>query len=282
MSIRMIQERLRDYHCRSQTEEYQALREITQEIILAGLGRSDFFTRALFQGGTALRIFYGLNRFSEDLDFILHRVDTSFHLSPYLDRIRAECLAFGYQMEIQNRPCAGVIEKAILKDDSLVSELQLRYLGKQGKIASLRIKLEVDTHPPAPSVAETRYLDFPFPSMVAVQDRPTLFAGKLHALLCREWTKGRDWYDFIWYAARQTPVNHPFLSAALDQKGPWQAQGFRTDDDWCRTQLTQKIETLDWIHIREDLRPYIRETEQASLSLWTRDFFLDRLSRLFP
>jgi predicted nucleotidyltransferase component of viral defense system len=277
----MIQDRLDGYGCRSTLEEEQALREITQEIVLAAMGRTDFFQKAGFQGGTCLRIFHGMNRFSEDLDFALQKPDASFALQSYLEGLAKELTAYGYGLEMDDRSKVDqTVRLAFVKDDSLGNLLQLNYKPAAGPLRKLRIKLEVDTNPPAGASFETKYLDFPFPSAVCVFDLSSLFAGKLHALLCREYLKGRDWYDFIWYTARRTPANYALLSSALDQMGPWKGQGVRTDHAWCVEQLQTKIKSTDWKHAREDVRRFVKPNELPSLDLWSREFFLVQTDKL--
>ncbi len=281
MSVKMIQDRLDSYGCQSTLEEEQSLREITQEIVLAALGRTDFFQQAAFQGGTCLRIFHGLNRFSEDLDFALQKSDAAFELGSYLDTLAKELSAYGYEIEIDDRSKVDqAVQMAFLKDDSLGNLLQLNYKSPTGPLRKLRIKLEVDTNPPTNAEFETKYLDFPFPSAVSVFDLPSLFAGKLHALLCREYLKGRDWYDFIWYTARKTPVNFLLLSSALNQIGPWKNQEIQVDNKWCCEQLRIKIETTDWKHAREDVRRFVKPNELPSLELWSKEFFLAQTVKL--
>lgn len=281
MSIKMVQERLESYDCRSSLEEEQALREITQEIVLAALGRSNFFQQAGFQGGTCLRIFHSLNRFSEDLDFALCKPGTTFSLGSYLDGIRRELTAYGYDFEIDDRSKVGQpVQKAFLKDDSIGHLLLLSYALKGGAMRKLRIKLEVDTNPPSGATYGMPVLDFPFPSAVRVFDLPSLFAGKIHALLCRTYLKGRDWYDFIWYTARKIPINHALLSAALDQTGPWKGRHVVTDNDWCVARLQAVIDELDWSQAREDVRRFVKPPEQPSLTLWSRDYFSSQCTKL--
>ena len=182
MSVKMIQDRLDGYRCRSSLEEEQSLREITQEILLAAMGRTDFFQKAGFQGGTCLRIFHGLNRFSEDLDFALQERNPSFNLRPYLDILEKELTAYGCELEMDDRSKVGqAVRKAFVKDDSLGSLLKLNFKPASGPMRKMRIKLEVDTNPPEGATFETKYLDFPFPSVVCVFDLPSLYAGKLHA-----------------------------------------------------------------------------------------------------
>ena len=281
MSVKMIQDRLESYSCRSTIEEEQALREITQEIALAALGRTDFFKKAAFQGGTCLRIFHSLNRFSEDLDFALQEPDGSFTLKPYLDALTVELTAYGYGLDMDDRSKIGhAVRMAFVKDDSLGNLLRLNYKPSSGPLRKLRIKFEVDTNPPTGAEFETTYLDFPFPSSVCVFDLPSLFAGKLHALLCREYLKGRDWYDFIWYTARRVPANYALLSSALDQIGQWRGQGIQVGRGWCIEQLRARIAAIDWKHAREDVRRFVKPNELPSLDLWGSEFFLAQVDKL--
>jgi hypothetical protein len=281
MSIGIVQERLATYNCNSTLEEEQALREITQEIILAALGRANFFRQTGFQGGTCLRIFHSLNRFSEDMDFALIKPDTAFALPPFLERVRLELEAFGYALEIEDRSKIGAaVRQVFVKDESLGKLLHLNYRPSAGPMRKLRIKLEVDTNPPAGATYEMPVLDYPFPAAVRVFDLPSLFAGKVHALLCRNYLKGRDWYDFIWYTARRTPINHALLSAALDQQGPWRGRRPVTTDSWCVEALAAVIEGLDWKQARRDVQRFVKPRELPSLDLWTRDYFLQQCRKI--
>jgi predicted nucleotidyltransferase component of viral defense system len=269
------------YACRSTLEEEQALREITQEIILAGLGRTDFFGRAGFQGGTCLRIFHSLARFSEDMDFALGAVDSKFRLSPYLDRVRQELTVYGYELEVDDRSKAGAaVRTAFVKDGSVGKLLSLAYRPRTGPMRKLRIKLEVDTNPPSGASYEMPVLDYPFPVAVRIFDLPSLFAGKIHALLCRNYLKGRDWYDLIWYTARWTPINHGLLSAALHQVGPWRGQARQTDNAWCVAELGAMIAEVDWQQARRDVQRFLKPHELPSLEHWTREYFLQQCVKI--
>jgi len=281
MSVQIIQQRLKFYNCQSVNEEQQAIREITQEIILAALGRTDFFKQALFQGGTCLRIFYGLNRFSEDLDFVLRQPDEGFQLQKQLSHISDELAAYGYQIEILDKnKTESTIRTAFLKDNSLGKILTLQHAHSTGPMAKISIKLEVDTNPPEASGMELKYLDFPFVSGVAVQDQPSLFAGKIHALLCRKYLKGRDWYDFIWYTSRNTGVNYKFLSSAINQQGPWENMNIEVSHQWLEAELENKICSIDWKNAVEDVHRFIRTNEQPSLEFWNTELFLGQLKKL--
>jgi predicted nucleotidyltransferase component of viral defense system len=281
MSIKLIQERLNSYNCKSELEEEHAIREITQEVALAALSRTEFFKCGIFQGGTCLRIFYGLNRFSEDLDFILKEPDPDFKLQLHLQSLSEELRAYGYNVDITDRSKAAIaVRKAFIKDDSIGKVLQLHHAGKEGPFRKIRIKLEVDTNPPEGSQTEIKYLDFPFVSSIAVQNKPSLFAGKVHALLCREYIKGRDWYDFLWYTSQGISINYRFLASALRQQGPWKGQDIDVNLDWCMAQLKKAIESIDWKTTAEDVRRFVRVAEQPSIDLWSKALFLAQLEKL--
>jgi len=281
MSIKLIQDRLDSYNCKSSIEEEHAIREITQEVALAALGRTDFFKHAIFQGGTCLRIFYGLNRFSEDMDFILKDTNKDFALQPHIQAISDELKAYGYDVKITERSKTDItVRKVFLKDDSLGQVLQLQYLDKSGPPKKIRIKFEVDANPPSGSGTEIKYVDFPFVSSVIVQDKPSLFAGKIHALLCREYVKGRDWYDLLWYTSQYIGINYEFLSSALRQQGPWQHEDIHVDLKWCLEHLEKKVTSIDWAAAREDVRRFVRVTEQPSLELWSTELFLFQVRKI--
>ena len=281
-----IQRRLAAYGCKSAREEDQALREILQELILAALGRTEFFCKAAFHGGTQLRIFHGLKRFSEDLDFALKEEDVGFSFSPYLDKVKAELESFGVRAEITDRSKAdSTVKKAFLKDDSIIRILNLRFLkdiGSRQTPRKLRIKLEVDSRPPAGATYESLPLAFPFPSSVTSFDLSSAFSGKMHALLCREYVKGRDWYDFIWYCGARVELNHKLLSSAIDQSGPWAGQHLKTSDEWVHDELKNRIAQLDWQKAREDVEPFIHETELDSLRYFTAEYFTQLADSFCP
>ncbi len=281
MSIRIIEEKLKSYSISSEIEEMQALREITQEIILASLGRTGFFNQAAFQGGTCLRIVHGLSRFSEDLDFTLLEPNQNFAWQEYLESVATDVISFGYQMEITDRhETESTVKLAFLKDEAVGKILQLRYAGKSSVLGKIRIKLEIDTNPPSGGQNEMKYLDFPFLSPITVQNPATLFAGKIHALLCRSYVKGRDWYDFIWYTARKTPVNYQYLEEALNQSGPLKNEKIQIDRTWLKEALYQKIKSIDWQEAKKDVRRFIPIAEQFSINLWNSDVFIQQLNKL--
>lgn len=278
MSTKIIRDRFEGYGTASRQEAENAMAEIAQEIALAGLSRSDFFKHAVFQGGTSLRILYGMQRFSEDLDFLLRRLDPGFQLAPYLKGLEAEFKAYGIEMTVEDRSKVdAAVKKAFLKSDSMGKVLSFEHLDLT---KAVKIKFEVDTNPPAGGGFETKYLDFPFPFPVTVQDRPSLFAGKSHALLCREYVKGRDWFDFVWYVGRETPLNFDFLSAAIDQQGPWKGQGIVVTKAWYLEEMEKKIASVDWDDARRDVIRLLKASDLPIVEFWSRGYFADRLQKM--
>lgn len=281
MSHRILQERLDSYRCQSQQEEAQALREIVQEIALAALARGAFFKVASFHGGTALRILYSLQRFSEDLDFVLQRPNDTFRWTAYLDGLMSEFAAYGLTVAVIDRAkTTGTVRAAFLKDQSIGKVLKIRHPLTTGRPKQILVKFEIDTNPPAGARSETKYLDFPLPTPVVVHDMPSLFAGKCHALLCREYLKGRDWYDFTWYASRRPQLNMPLLSAALEQQGPWHDQQQQVTREWFLTTMRTKICATDWSAARADVERFLKPTALPTLALWSDAFFLAQLEKI--
>ena len=283
-SIELLQRRLDEYSCEGEEEEQNAIREILQEMILAGLARTDFFTKAAFHGGTQLRIFEGIRRYSEDLDFALLAPDRTFALKPYLDKVAAELESVGVALEVKDKSKAeSTIKKGFLKNDSLVRLLELRYAGRKGMLgmpAKTLIKLEIDTNPPGGANYLAKTLLFPYPASVRCFDRESSFSGKVHALLCRTYVKGRDWFDLVWYASVRAKVNHALLTAAIDQQGDWAGKHQLTSDAWVYEKLREVIAHMDWDAAREDVRRFVYASDRPSLDLWGRDFFLSLVDRI--
>lgn len=279
MSVEIIQQKLLSYQCQTVLEQENALKEIAQEIALMALSRAHFFRIAAFQGGTCLRILYGLERFSEDLDFVLEKTDKNFNWEPYIKNMQDEFNAYGYTLEVANKTKLDKIMKtAFLKVNSVGGILILK--DNQTHRPKLQIKLEIDTHPPEGSTYELKYLDFPLPFSIQTQDMPSLFAGKIHALLCRDYTKGRDWYDFIWYVSRKTSINFSLLSHALNQMGPWKDKNIVATPKWLLQTLRTKIIATDWDDAKKDIARFLKQRELMSLDLWSEEFFLSRLDKL--
>lgn len=279
--IDLIQDRLRANKTTNRLEEENATKEILQEIALYSLWRANFFDVALFQGGTSLRILHGLPRFSEDLDFMLVEPNPEFNWQPYLDTLIESFAEYGLISEaLPKGNMEQRIRKAVIKDSSVTNQLDLSFAGRNPD-QKIKIKLEIDVEPPADSGEERSFLDFPLDHEVRHQDLSSNFALKIHALLCREFLKGRDWYDYAWYIAKNVAPNLKHLQAALRQYGPWsQDQGLHVDMDWLNTALSEKISSIDWDQAREDVRPFLRSREAASLQLWNEEFFKSKLERL--
>ena len=281
MSVKIIQERLDGYEAGSIQEEEMALREITQEVALNALYNAGFFKKAAFHGGTCLRIFYSLNRFSEDLDFALLESDPSFYFRGYLDLLKREFSAFGYDIEVLERnDVSSSVKSIFIKDDSVGKILLLRHPRLDGRPKKISIKLEVDTNPPKGAKVENKYHDFPLNFSVIAHDLPSLFAGKIHALLTRAYVKGRDWYDFLWYAGRRAKINYVLLSNALGQTGHLTDKKADVSHEWVLGRLSEKISSINWQKTRQDVHRFLKANELKSLELWEQDFFRSKLKNL--
>jgi len=275
----IITERLQKYSIQSAEAEKDALKEILQAIILYGLSGTEFFEEALFQGGTALRILHNLQRFSEDLDFILKKPNPDFKWQPFLRAIEDVCKEFGIVSEVIDKSKSDhTVQKMILKDNSIVKFLNLSFHHHFEK--KLTIKLKIDTNPPAGSTSEIKFLDFPLAFMVEAQDLPSNFAGKSHALLCRKYMKGRDWYDFLWYVSKEISPNFVFLSNAINQQGPWAGQNIQVTGQWYLAALQEKIKIIDWEKAADEVAPFLNKSDRTTLKLWGKPFFQDRLEKL--
>jgi hypothetical protein len=284
MAIKIIQEKLNSYQCQSKQETDHALREITQEIALMSLSRSGFFKHAAFHGGSCLRILSGINRFSEDLDFILKDINPKFKWEPFLNNISKEFSMYGYEISILDRSSASVdrsLRKVFIKDDSIGKILDLHVGDVNQRIKNIKINLEIDTNPPLGSKWQIKYLDFPLPYMITTQDNESAFALKNHALLCRQYIKGRDWYDFIWCISKQYRINFPLLSNAINQTGAWENQQIPVTKDWYLKQMRIKISKIDWEIAKDDILRFLKPSDIQVFDLWNEEFFnhyLDKLS----
>jgi predicted nucleotidyltransferase component of viral defense system len=276
MEIRVIEERIKEYKPTGKEEELSAIKEIAQEIALSALSRAEFFKYAAFQGGTCLRIVYGLNRFSEDLDFVLFRPNADFEWSQFFYEIELEFSAYGFKLEAKDRSKANdAVKKAFLKEHSFGQVLNLIYTRTRSDVQVVNIKLEIDTNPPSGSNFETKVIGFPEPFSIVAQDLASLFAGKVHALLCRDYVKGRDWFDFVWYASKKTDINLINLKAALFQQGPWRGKELIIDEHWVSNALRKKIEEIDWKMAKKDVQPFLRDRQLRMLELWNKEFFIE-------
>jgi predicted nucleotidyltransferase component of viral defense system len=252
-----------------------ALREVMQEIALAGLQRAGFFDVAAFYGGTCLRVFHGLPRFSEDLDFSLLAPDSGFSLEPYFQALREEFLAFGFSVEItaRDKSVESAVVSAFLKHGTSIYDV--RVAGQR----TLKIKFEVDTDPPLGFSTQERLLVQPYSFYVKCYALPDLYAGKLHAVLFRHWknrVKGRDWFDLEWYVRNAVPLNLEHLERRARQSGDWQGAGMTPDD--LRRLLSNRIDELDLVQARRDVEPFV--PDPGVLKIWSAPYFRDLADRV--
>lgn len=270
---------LKRYQPQNQADYENALKEIIQEIALLGLWRAKFFEKAAFYGGTALRILYGLDRFSEDLDFSLLKRDPKFKLATYLSAICDELQSFGLETSIQEKTKTtdSAIQSAFIKAGTKEQLLKIKapafIYQRLHKDKILKIKLEIDIDPPQGFATETKLLLVPIPFHVNSYQLPDLFAGKLHALICRPWkgrVKGRDWYDFVWYISRNIPVRIKHLQKRLEQTKTWPANKKLQREDIIKL-LQNKIAQVDFKQAKQDVMPFLKNPQ--SIEIWSKEFF---------
>lgn len=283
---RAVLDMLERYDCRSAGDYENALREIFQELALLGLWRGKFFEHAAFYGGTALRVLHGLDRFSEDMDFSLLRPNASFDFAPYCAFIEKELAAWGFPVtvELKRKTAKSAIESAFLKAETLVQMMQIEVpvdlLGGVHRHRILKIKVEVDTDPPPDFDTETPFLLQPIPFSVRTYCLPSLFAGKIHAVLFRNWSnrvKGRDWYDFVWYVARKVPVDLRHLSARMRQTGDWDSDAAITPPELA-LRLMARIRRLDVGAARVDVEPFLKSPDR--IAVWSEAFFSQLVEKI--
>lgn len=281
-----IKQMLERYSCHTEQDYLNALKEIFQEIALLGLWRAKFYEKAAFYGGSALRILYGLDRFSEDLDFTLLAPNKQFDLSFYNNAVANELNAFGFDVRVESKHKTkeSNIESAFIKADSkkqfLIIETPASLIKRLHTMHTIKIKMEIDIYPPGKFNTEVKTLLQPIPFTVKTLSLPDLFAGKIHALLCRPWTqrvKGRDWYDFVWYIARHTSVNLVHLKERLVQSGAWQKKEKFTKEALLDL-LIAKIQQTNFELAKKDVLPFLNDAE--SIALWSVDFFLMLLNAI--
>jgi predicted nucleotidyltransferase component of viral defense system len=273
-----ILQMLDKYNCSSVLDYENALKEIIQEVTMLGLWRARFFEHGLFYGGSALRILYDLERFSEDIDLTLLKPDPDFTLEKYFSAILQELESFGFvvQLEAKTKQRSGPIDSAFKKADTLVHFMFINANLKTHPNAKLKIKIEIDRDPPFEYKTENRYHLSPIPFTIKSMTLPSLFAGKLHAVLCRKKVfniKGRDWYDLIWFVNKKISVNLRYLKEKMIQSGDlWKNQ--RLNKEVLSELLILKSKEVNFEQAIKDVSPFIkRKTEQDSLELWSPEFF---------
>ena len=276
----IIEQMLKFYEINNTNDEINALKEIIQELVLSGLSRSGFFNEVAFYGGTALRIFYKLDRFSEDLDFALLKPNKDFDLSKYFAYIEKELKAYGINLKIsiKQKQKTTNISSAFLKGDTIEHILKFFPNEKNHQynqiLKNIKIKLEVDINPPLGATYEMEYKLLPSPHQIRLYDKSSLFAGKIHAILCRNWhsrTKGRDLYDYVFFLANNVNVNLELLrNKLIDSKYINKNDDFNIDI--LKDILINKFKEIDYNNAKEDVIPFIKDIN--SLNLWNSEFFI--------
>ena len=282
----IIEQMLYKYDIKNTNDEINALKEIIQEIVLSGLSRGNFFNEAAFYGGTALRIFYNLDRFSEDLDFALLESNKDFDISKYFNYIEKELKAYGINLNITTKEKSfdSNITSAFLKGDTL--ELILKFFPSEEEhkynqiLKNLKIKLEVDINPPMGATYEDKYKLLPSPHQIKLYDKESLLAGKIHAILCRGWNnrvKGRDLYDYIFFLASDTKVNIELLKNKLIESN-YIIEKEKFDINELKKIIINKFEKIDYTKAVEDVKPFIKNID--NLNLWNKEFFIEITNKL--
>ena len=266
MSRDIFEQMLSRYPMDSVDARRNATYEVLQQVVLSGLYRGGFFNEAAFYGGTCLRIFHGLERFSEDMDFTLLRKVPSFSMEKYFSAIIDECRLLGREVEItlKDKQSFGQVESAFLKDNTDVYDLSFR------TEKSINVKIEVDTQPPLEFDTEERLLLQPFSFMTRCLTLPNLFAGKMHALVFRTWkkrVKGRDWYDFEWYVRNGVPLNFHHLQVRIRE-----FNGKEMDKEQFAELLKVKLASADMAQVKNDVRPFLKNAHD--IDIWSNDYFL--------
>jgi len=246
-----------------------ATHEVMKQITLAGLYRGGFFDKAAFYGGTCLRIFHGLQRFSEDMDFSLLQSDENFALENYFEQIITEFKAVGKEVEInkKKKTIQTNIESAFLKENTEIYDLQFTTEKR------IKIKIEVDTQPPLDFSTEYKLLLLPFSFMTRCYSLPDLYAGKMHAFLFRNWktrVKGRDWYDFEFYVRNNIALNFNHLQKRSEQISHLTENNFTSEI--FKQMLKERIEKTSIETVKKDVRPFLKNPQE--MEIWSTEYFL--------
>ena len=275
----IIQQMINKYHPKTIEDKKNAIKEVLQEVVLAGLSKTDFFTHAAFYGGTALRIFYGMDRFSEDLDFSLRVTDDAFDMSKYFKPISDVLNSLGLNFEVSKKDKAlnSNIDSAFIKGNTKETLITIYPSSSDSNLIihneKIIIKFEVDVNPPLFAHTEIKFRLLPFPYQVRVYDASSLFAGKIHAVIARSWKnriKGRDLYDYVYYLSLETKVNLKHLESRLKQTITID-ENIKLTRDVLIDILDKRFNQIDYDIAKSDVRPFIKD--QLYLDLWSREFF---------
>lgn len=283
----VIQTMIAKYNPQNDEERESAIKEIIQEIALAGLSRAGFFNKAAFCGGTCLRIFHGLNRFSEDLDFALLEKDPNFKLDNYFPSLKKEFASYGLDMsvELKKKDEHAEVQSAFLKRNTLMLMLSFFPKSEDAKRAvsnqKIKIKFEIDLDNPSGGVTEFKYKMLPAPYEVQIFDEPTLFASKIHAILCREYkhhVKGRDYYDYLFYIGKGSKFNIKYLENKLKNSGGKIGDSETLTLEKVKELLKEKFETTNYESAKEDVTNFVNDKD--GLKLWKKELFISTIDSL--
>jgi predicted nucleotidyltransferase component of viral defense system len=283
----VIQTMIAKYNPQNDEERESAIKEIIQEIALAGLSRAGFFNKAAFCGGTCLRIFHGLNRFSEDLDFALLEKDPNFKLDNYFPSLKKEFASYGLDMsvELKKKDEHAEAQSAFLKGNTLMLMLSFFPKSEDAKRAvsnqKIKIKFEIDLDNPSGGVTEFKYKMLPAPYEVQIFDEPTLFASKIHAILCREYkhhVKGRDYYDYLFYIGKGSKFNIKYLENNLKNSGGKIGDSETLTLEKVKELLKEKFETTNYESAKEDVTNFVNDKD--GLKLWKKELFISTIDSL--
>ncbi len=284
--MKAIEEIIKSWKPKSLDEAKLMLRELLQQITLVGLSRASFFEDACFYGGTALRIFYGLNRYSEDLDFTLKEKNLAFSFAPYLEKIKEVASSYGMNLEItmKEKKKETPIESAFAKLNTRETFIELHIKDDDvsflHKDELIKVKFEVDCSPALGFKTESKWLDVPEFANVVTLDEASLFAGKIHAILCRNYkntVKGRDYYDFLFYTRKRIKPNLLYLQNKLIDSGK-----LREDEEFnleiLQKMLKARMAEVDWKQVKDDASRFLLESED--LSYYNASLFVEMIDRL--
>ena len=263
---------LASYGALAGNDLWNAKYEVTQQIALAGLHRGGFFNKAAFYGGTCLRIFHGMQRYSEDMDFTLLQEDPKFHLENYFQAIIDEFKLMGRDVVItkKDKLTLSKVESAFLKDETDVYNLTFQ------TERTIKVKIEIDIKPPLEFQTELKRLNHPYSFMVRCMTLPCLYAGKMHALAFRNWktrVKGRDWYDFDWYVNHEVPLDYNHLRTRIKE-----FNGLDLSQKDFLGLLKERLATTDIALVKADASRFVEN--QAELDIWTNDYFLQLADKI--
>lgn len=281
----ILEQMIEGYHPKNNEEKRNVIKEVMQEIVLCGLSKAGFFDESAFYGGTALRIFYGLDRFSEDLDFSLLVKNKDFNIEKYFPILKDTVQSFGLNInfELKNKTNDSNIQSTFLKGDT-IEHFLLFYPNElvQGinKNEKVKIKFEIDTMPPGLATYETKFRLLPIPYSVKLYDEASLFSGKIHAIICRSWksrVKGRDLYDYVFYLSKNTKFNLLHLREKLIES-EFISRDIEITCDSVKEMLLNRFNEIDYNEAKADVIPFIKDI--SVLDLWSSDFFINITSGL--